>query len=165
MRVRGDKLRFKIERGGGWNAINVEGSSDLKSWTMLYDETLRGPYEKEIEVDIRGYDFIRFRLTDGDQSFEWLRLSKRMVVEGMRPLPLCEWLPSTITSMDIAALVLAANDIRDLGFVVLRKDIEGVAEYYKGNLSDGDRLTGCSLAGHAGFLRLWRILMRTRRRA
>ena len=91
-----------------------------------------GPTEKEIEVSVEGYDFVRFTLMDGDASHEWIRLSKKMIVKGKEPLPLCEWLPSTVTSMDIAELVLAFNGVVDLGFVVLRKDIEGVAKLYKG---------------------------------
>ena len=142
MRVRGSSLKFTIKWGlPCWNMLKVEGSSDMESWELLYEE---GPSMepflpeggKEIEVEIEGYDFIRFTLTDGDSEREWLRLSKRMFVKDKRPLPLCEWLPSKITSMDIAALVLAFNSIKDLGFVVLRKDIEGVAKLYKGEEYD-----------------------------
>ena len=138
MRVRGDKLKFRIRRGKPWNAIKVEGSSDLKNWVKLYEEApiIGVEEEKEVVVEIKNYDFIRFTLTDGDRSYEWIRLSKKMFVEGKKPLPLCEWLPPTITSIDIAELVLAFNGIKDLGFVVLRKDVEGVAEIYKGGEYD-----------------------------
>ncbi|RLE69302.1 MAG: hypothetical protein DRJ43_04145 [Thermoprotei archaeon] len=141
MRVRGSSLKFTIKQGRGWNALTVEGSSDLESWEMLYEEEpIEGGgewvEEKEVVVDIENYDFVRFTLTDGDQTNEWLRLSKRMFVRDKQPLPLCEWLPSSITSMDIAELVLAFNGIKDLGFVVLRKDIEGVAKLYKGEEFD-----------------------------
>ncbi|RLE42461.1 hypothetical protein DRJ19_04130, partial [Candidatus Woesearchaeota archaeon] len=106
-------------------------------WDVLYEESpIIGPEEKEIEVDIENYDFVRFTLTDGDMSHEWLRLSKRMIVKGKKPLPLCEWLPSSITSIDIAELVLAFCGVEDIGFVVLRKDIEGVAKLYKGGEYD-----------------------------
>jgi len=132
MRVRGSSLKFKVKRNAWWG-IKVEGSGDMKEWSTLYEESgILGPTEKEIEVSIEGYDFIRFTLMDGDASHEWIRLSKKMIVKGKEPLPLCEWLSSTITSMDIAELVLAFNGVVDLGFVVLRKDIEGVAKLYKG---------------------------------
>ena len=132
MRVRGSSLKFKVKRNAWWG-IKVEGSEDMKEWSTLYEESgILGPTEKEIEVSVEGYDFIRFTLMDGDASHEWIRLSKKMIVKGKEPLPLCEWLPSTVTSMDIAELVLAINGVVDLGFVVLRKDIEGVAKLYKG---------------------------------
>jgi len=135
-------MKFTIKWGlPYWNMLKVEGSSDMESWELLYEE---GPSmepflpeeEKEIEVEIEGYDFVRFTLTDGDQTNEWIRLSKRMFVKGKKPLPLCEWLPPTITSIDIAELVLAFNGIKDIGFVVLRKDVEGVAKIYKGGEYD-----------------------------
>ena len=129
-------MKFTIKRKP-WSAIKVEGSSDLESWEVLYEEApIIGPEEKEIEVDIENYDFIRFTLTDGDMSWEWIRLSKKMIVKGKKPLPLCEWLPARVTSVDIAELVLAFNGVVDIGFVVLRKDIEGVAKLYKGGEYD-----------------------------
>ena len=94
--------------------------------------------KKEIEVNIENYDFVRFTLTDGAQTNEWIKLSKKMIVRGKQPLPLCDWLSvkGKITSIDVAKLVLAFNGIEDVGFVVLRKDVEGVAEIYKGGEYD-----------------------------
>ena len=136
MRCSGSSLRFKVRRNGWWG-IKVEASTDMKEWKTLHEESgMLGPTEKEIEVSIEGYDFVRFTLMDGDILGEWVRLAKRMFVEDKRPLPLCEWLPSTVTSMDIAELVLAANGVKDLGFVVLRKDVEGVVKIYKGGEYD-----------------------------
>ena len=83
------------------------------------------------------------------------------------PPPICNYIRSiggvsAIDSVVIQQLILAYNGIISFSFTPSKDDIRGCAEYYKGNLSEGDRLTGCSFAG---FLKVWQLLMRTGRRA
>jgi len=77
------------------------------------------------------------------------------------PKPICSYIRSiggvsAIDSVVIQQLILAYNGIISFSFTPSKDDIRGCAEYYKDNLSEGDRLTGCSFAG---FLRVWRLLM------
>ena len=153
IRVKGSTLKFTL-KGRGYVLIKVEGSSDMITWQELYTEsgevsesaegwTCFYEFEefvcyKTVELPIEQKEFIRFTLMDGAGEENWIGLVKVVTVKNKQPLPLCNWLSShpQITSMDIAALVLAANGIKDLGFVVLRKDVEGVAEIYKGGEYD-----------------------------
>ncbi|RLG63261.1 hypothetical protein DRO21_06230, partial [archaeon] len=67
---------------------------------------------------------------------------------------------SEITSVDIQQLILAFNGIIDYYFTVSRDAILGAAAYYRGDIDEGDRLTGCRFAG---FLKLWRLFEKMRR--
>ena len=67
---------------------------------------------------------------------------------------------SEITSVDIQQLILAFNGIIDYYFTVSRDAIHGAAAYYRGDIDEGDRLTGCRFAG---FLKLWRLFEKMRR--
>jgi len=54
-------------------------------------------------------------------------------------------LPSKPNSERLKDLVLAYNGIKDLGFEVTKDYIYGAVEYYKGNVSEGDKKTPCAL--------------------
>jgi len=153
IRVKGSKLKFTM-KGRGYILVKVEGSSDMKTWQNLYTESREVSesgegwmclYEfgelvcyKTVEVSIEQKEFIRFTLMDGIGDENWIGLVKVITVRNKLPLPLCSWLSShpQITSIDIAELVLAYNGIKDIGFVVVRKDVEGVAKLYKGEEYD-----------------------------